>query len=335
MMKKRLFIFLLTGILYLTSNVYAQTDNAVLIVTLYPEEINRLGALWKVSELGESWYSSGNMLTLSEGIYTIEFKGGIKGWKAPSSAEVTLIKGKTVKYAGIYERLKGSLRVNLFPPEVIAANDTEEGEKEKGGAKWRRVGQEVWLDSGAIEENVPVDVYEIEFKQVSGWNVPEKTLIDLKEGIINEVSATYTRQQGKLVVNILPEEVVQAGARWKLADETFYRQSGIIVTKDIGEYTIEFNDVPNWTKPSSIKVNIVSNDKVEVNAEYTPVSVQEGVLEGEGEGNGEGEGENPSMCGCNDKAGTNQLKQFLNNLFVVGMTLGILCMWMGVKKEDK
>ncbi|HOV33974.1 MAG TPA: hypothetical protein PLX23_11505, partial [Candidatus Hydrogenedens sp.] len=241
------------------------------------------------------------------------------------------------------ERLKGSLSVILSPSEVIANGEEEggegegeDGEEEEKGAKWRRVGEEVWLDSGAIEKNLPVDVYEIEFKPVYGWDVPEKTLVDLKEEIVNEVFAIYTRQQGELVVNILPEEAVKAGAMWRFTGETSYRKSGEIIKKEVEKYTIEFSDVSNWTKPDSIEVEIPPYNKLVIDVKYIPASIQEGegVKEGINEGEGEGESEKPSICGCNDKEGVNQIKQIFSNLFVVGISLGILCMWMGVKKED-
>lgn len=300
----------------------AQTQNAILTVTLHPEEINDLGAFWRVSELGNEWYISGKMLVLSQGIYTIEFKDDIKGWRAPANKQVSLIQGKTTTEVGIYDRLKASLRVTISPNEVIS-----------GGAQWRRAGQETWRDSGEVEIDVPVDEYEIEFKKVSGWNVPAKTTVDLQADIINEVSASYSREQGQLVVNISPQDAVKAGAMWKIAGETIYRASGITITKDIGTYTVEFKDIPDWTKPADAQVNIIANEKVSLSAQYTPVIPQEGEGSMEGEGEGEGENPFPFPCGCNQKKGLGGIKQLLGNLCVFGMSFILLGFCSGITKN--
>ncbi|MGC9053061.1 MAG: hypothetical protein ACP5KS_04165 [Candidatus Hydrogenedens sp.] len=323
-MKRYLLIVFLISFLFINSRGNAQTESAVLTVTLHPEEINSLGSGWKIKELNSEWYSSGKMLVLAQGIYTIEFKGEIKGWKAPVSKQVSLIKGKTTNEVGIYERLKGSLRITLFPNEVI-----------DGGAQWRRAGQETWKNSGEVETDVPVDEYEIEFKKVSGWNVPGKIMVDLQADIINDISASYSREQGNLVVNISPQNAVKAGAMWRFAGETIYRASGITVTKDIGTYTIEFNDVPNWTKPASTQVNIIANEKVSLDVQYTPVTPQEGEGSIEGEGEGEGEGENPFpfSCGCNQQKGLGGIKQLLGNLCVLGMSFVVLGFCSGMTKN--
>ncbi len=304
--------------------INAQTNNTALVVTLHPEEINGLDARWKVRELGDEWYLSGKMLVLPQGDYTVEFKGDIKGWRAPASRQVTLVQGKTTEIAGIYERLKGSLKVTISPSEVV-----------NEGAQWRRVGQEVWRNDGEIETDVPVAEYEIEFKKVPGWNVPEKTVVDLQSDITNNISGTYSREQGKLMVNISPKEAVKAGAMWRLGGETTFRDSGVTITKEIGQYWVEFMDIPNWVKPNSLQVNVVANEKVTLSAEYKPISSQEGEGITEGEGEGEGEKPFPFPCGCEQKRGIGGIKQFLGNLLVLGMSFILLGSWTAMAKKRK
>ncbi|MGC8847054.1 MAG: hypothetical protein ACP5QY_14530, partial [Candidatus Hydrogenedens sp.] len=74
-MKRYLLIVFLISFLFINSRGNAQTESAVLTVTLHPEEINSLGSGWKIKEFNSEWYSSGKMLVLAQGIYTIEFKG--------------------------------------------------------------------------------------------------------------------------------------------------------------------------------------------------------------------------------------------------------------------
>lgn len=323
-MRKILLVVFLINFLIIGFDVRAQTNNTALVVTLHPQEINNLGASWRIIDLGDEWYPSGKLLVLPTGTYTIEFKGDIKGWKTPPVKQVSLIQGKTTETSGIYERLKGSLKVTISPPEVV-----------NEGAQWRRVGQEVWRNDGEIETDVPIDEYEIEFKKVSGWNVPEKVSIDLQTDIINTVSGVYSREQGRLMVNISPPEVVKAGAMWRIVGDTKYRASGITITKDIGQYSVEFMDIPNWKRPDSMQVNIIANEKVTLNAEYKPITPQEGEGASEGEGEGEGENPFPFPCGCEQKKYNSGIKQFLSNLFIIGVSFVLLSSWTGMARKKR
>lgn len=345
-MKRYLLIVFLISFLCISFTGNAQTQNTVLTVTLHPKEINDLNAGWRVKELGSEWFSSGKMLVLAQGIYTIEFKDGIKGWMAPVSKQVSLIQGKTATEVGIYQRLKGSLKVNISPSEIV-----------ERGAQWRRAGQETWRNSGEVETDVPVDEYEIEFKKVSGWSVFEKITVDLQADIINEISANYSREQGQLVVNISPQSAVKAGAKWKIAgetgsnnpyegeintdntwiliEETEYHKSGTTITRNVGTYTVEFKEIPRWIAPAPVQVDIIANEKVSLDVQYIPVTPREGEGSIEGEGEGEGENQLPFPCGCNQKKGLDGVKRLLGNLCVLGMSFILLGFCSGITKNKK
>ncbi len=323
-MKRFLFIISAISLLFLCVDVIAQTSNTALVITLHPQEINDLGAGWRIKGSGSEWYPSGKTLILSAGSYTVEFKGEISGWMAPADLNITLMQGKTSEYAGIYTRLKGSLKVTIYPQEVV--ND---------GAQWRREGQETWRDNGEVEVDVPIGEYQIEFKKVSGWNVPKKTVISLQPDIINSVSGTYTREQGYLTVTITPQEVVEAGAMWKIQGEDTYWASGVTVIRDIGTYTVEFKPIANWVTPEPIQVKIITNEKSAIGVEYKPATSQEGEGTVEGEGEGEGEKPFPFLCSCEQKKGFHGLKQLLGNFLVFGMSFVLLGFWMGVSRSKK
>lgn len=92
-----------------------------------------------------------------------------------------------------------------------------------------------------------------------------------------QASATLhvTVPTGVLRVTLLPAEVVQAGARWRLTSEEAGVWHGVeeTLTCGVGLYTLEFKDVTGWTKPASQQVTILQNQTTEVSALY----VQEGT----------------------------------------------------------
>ncbi len=318
-------IFFFITLLFLPFYGYPQTNSTALTVNLYPAEIRDLGGGWQISGVSDDWYSSGKTVFLDEGTYTITFKTGIRGWAPPEDKEVRIEKGEAIIENGIYERLTGSLKVTLLPTKAVDE-----------GAKWRRVGQEIWQDSGAIEDSVPTDIYTIEFKKIPGWKVPDDIVIDLKAGIINGAAGVY-EERGSLIVNITPAEAVKAGAMWKLTKDNIYRKSGEkIENLNLGEeYTIDFKSIDKWTKPASIKVILTDNVTVTKNGEYTLISTSEGASEGTTEGEGSGN-EEKSSCGCEKSMGINSLKKIINDFLIVGICISVLGLWMGIaKREDK
>lgn len=65
----------------------------------------------------------------------------------------------------------GSLLIHIDPP---GAGDA--------GAQWRRVGTNLWLNSGATEIDVPTGTHIVEFKDVHGWTKPENLTVSVFEG---------------------------------------------------------------------------------------------------------------------------------------------------------
>lgn len=66
-------------------------------------------------------------------------------------------------------------------------------------------------------------------------------------------------QTGFVMTSIQPMDAVNAGAMWRL-DEDQWQPAGMAVSGIApGQHTIEFNDVPGWTKPPSQTVTVQSS----------------------------------------------------------------------------
>lgn len=306
---------LVCSLLMLSMICIAGTENASLIVNIFPAEVNNEGAGWHIKDLHPStlWYSTGQMLVLAGGIYTIEFRPNIKGWRTPQPKQVSLVSGKVVTVSGVYERLKGSLQVKINPPEVIEA-----------GAQWRLMGKEAWKDSGEIENNIPTGTYMIELKRIEGWKPELNISVNIEENQLTIVTVSYTKKLGSLVVNIEPPDAVRQGAGWRMFGETTYRSSGSKLENILAkEYLIEFAKIPNWIEPEPIRVKVEERKTVTVTGKYKAWS---DVFYGPGQGPVEGAKEGETDSGkdtCKTCGSLCNLASWLGNLLTL-MTVFII-----------
>jgi hypothetical protein len=230
-----------------------------LYVTISPPEAVGAGAKWRVD--GGPWQDSGITLPgLSLGYHTISYST-IGGWTKPSNQTVRINESQTTTVTGVYKLQTGSLRVTISPQGAVDA-----------GAKWRRVGTESWRDSGATEAGVPVGSHLVEFSDVSGWDKPDNRSVTISNSQTTSITASYTPWTGSLQVSISPPEAVAAGARWRV-DGGPWQVSGSTQTGiPVGQHTVDFIDLPNWTKPSSLMVTIVVHETTTASATYAPPS---------------------------------------------------------------
>jgi hypothetical protein len=70
----------------------------------------------------------------------------------------------------------GALRVTFTPSEASAA-----------GVQWRRLGTTNWLNSGALETNLPTGFYTIEIKETIGWLSTSNVTFVLTNAVTNEL----------------------------------------------------------------------------------------------------------------------------------------------------
>ena len=216
-----------------TATYVRQTGS--LTVTLTPPEAAAAGARWR--RVGTTnWMESGGTDTnLPTGSYAIEFKP-VAGWMQPGQAYVTVKPDAITSATGAYVFRTGSLKVSITPPEAAAA-----------GAKWRRVGSSAWLDSDAVETNIPEGSWQVEFLAIPQWVKPANTTVSVYYNYTSQLPSAYIQAIGGLMVIINPPEAVAAGAQWRLLNAASWNNSGFLQTNiPMGDATIEFKAIPDW-----------------------------------------------------------------------------------------
>ncbi|UCG50263.1 MAG: DUF1080 domain-containing protein [Phycisphaerales bacterium] len=73
----------------------------------------------------------------------------------------------------------------------------------------------------------------------------------------------------RLTVTIAPQDAVDAGAKWRVAGEGQWRESGSAVY-DLpgGYYELELKETPGWTTPDNLSVRVSSDLRVDAQADY-------------------------------------------------------------------
>jgi hypothetical protein len=132
------------------------------------------------------------------------------------------------------------------------------------GAQWRRVGTSTWYNSGYTETDVPVGQCKLEFKDIPGWTKPDEMYTYVYAGETKYAGNFYTQQIGNLRVDIFPQGAVAAGAQWRrVGTSTWFNDGYIELNLPLGQCTIEFKDIPGWTKPSNLNI-IIEQEETKV-----------------------------------------------------------------------
>ena len=122
----------------------------------------------------------------------------------PNPNTFVLEKGATVRVTGAYQPIigegEGILRVTIQPGHAVSA-----------GAQWRLIGGE-WNSSGAMLA-VKDGEHTVKFLDLDGWVTPDDQTVNVIRDITNDVSATYTRRTGTVVVDVTPNN-----ATWVITD---------------------------------------------------------------------------------------------------------------------
>ena len=229
-------------------------------VFLHPDEAVSAGAKWRL--LGSvEWWDSGftyEDLGLGETV-TVEFKA-INGWAKPANKAVTIGSGLTKLDA--WYKAAGGINVVLYPQGAVDA-----------GARWRRVGTEVWRESGTTESGVETGDYTLEFKSLPGWGTPDNMPITVLPNQTITCEAYYTSQNGYLKVRIAPIEARNAGARWFVDGTATAHLSDETIALPAGPHQVYFSYVKDLARPDFKIVNILNGQTTTVLGTYQPLIV--------------------------------------------------------------
>ncbi|SYZ72225.1 exported hypothetical protein [Candidatus Zixiibacteriota bacterium] len=152
----------------------------------------------------------------------------------------------------------GSLQVTLEPDGAITA-----------GAQWRVDGG-AWHNSGYTQTGLKVGQHEVSFNSIVDWTAPSPQTVTINDNLLTTATGTYVQHTGALTVTILPQEAVDAGAKWRRAGTSTWHYSGYTESEiPVGEYDVEFSDIASWTPPANVPVTVTHNEMSTVEGTYT------------------------------------------------------------------
>ncbi|MHC4544626.1 MAG: hypothetical protein ACYSYL_08880 [Planctomycetota bacterium] len=225
----------------ITTGTYIPTGS--MQVTILPQEAIDAGAQWRVD--GGIWWDTNDIeIGLAVGSHTVEYKP-LTNWNSPESETVQINHGQTTTTTGTYVQQTGSLQVTILPQEAVDAN-----------AQWR-VDSGIWRDSNDIVTDLVIGTHRIEFNEITGWNKPPNETLEIYEDQTTVTYGTYVRRRGSLQVIILPPEVNDANAQWRVDGGPWHDSNDIVTDLTVTDtHTVEFKPINNWKEPNSQTVQI-------------------------------------------------------------------------------
>ncbi|MHC4084263.1 MAG: hypothetical protein ACYSU5_03515 [Planctomycetota bacterium] len=233
------------GELSTTSGTYIQQIGS-LQVTILPTEANDANAQWRID--GGPWRDSNDIVDLTVGSYTVEYKP-IADWNEPNSVTVQINQSQTTSITGTYVPI-GSLKVIILQPEALDPDDAN-----NAGAQWRVDGGP-WHDSNEIQTGIPIGSHTVEYKPIYGWNEPNNQTVQIDQAQMTTTTGTYYRQRGSLLVTILPPEANDVGAQWHVDGRPWRDSNETEPNLTVGLHTIGYKPITNWIEPNSHTVQI-------------------------------------------------------------------------------
>jgi hypothetical protein len=139
-------------------------------------------------------------LGLTQGTHALAFKQ-LSGWNTPASTNTTISVNQKTTTTGTYTvkvvQLSGLLQVTLSPPGAVSA-----------GAQWQVDGG-AWQISGAADSILTVGTHALAFKQLSGWNTPERQNVTISANqrttatgiyVLSAAGYNYTNNNGTITI---------------------------------------------------------------------------------------------------------------------------------------
>ncbi len=255
--------------LYLDAMSVASGDFSPNLDTATNHEVRDLVLLWKGQAESKALLGGGALVT-GKAVTGGSYENGIS-WACASD------------WAGVCATVpaaKGQLRVNIFPPEAVAA-----------GVQWNANPRSLgYTASGATRGNVALGVNPLSHNNMNGW-IPDPALPAAPEvlpDVLNEADYHFIQgERGGVRVNIFPAAAAAAGAQWRLTSETgmAWQAGGAAYTAMAQvekNYIIEFNPPAGWTPPARQNVWVSQGEVEEVTVVFTQAGALRVSLERDG-----------------------------------------------------
>ncbi len=223
-------------------------------INISPQAAIDGGAQWRIA--GGQWRNSGDVEpNLMVGSYNLEFMD-LVDWYEPNTTTAQVDAGITKIFDAQYIIKPCSVTVNIAPWSVGSE-----------GAAWQ-IDSGQWHSGGYTQTNVQPGEHIISFFDVFGWTEPNAITINLSPDESKTINVFYTPLPGGIQVNISPAQAASAGAGWRINGGPWLASGHTEPNLPAGEYTIDFNDLAGWNKPSPQIVTVNRGLTTNVNADY-------------------------------------------------------------------
>ena len=157
--------------------------------------------------------------------------------------------------------------VGFQPGRAAIAVTIEPLGARNAGAQWRVDGG-AWQNSGSTLSNVAAGQRSIEYKDIPGWIRPSQESANITAGQTTSLTKNYTQQAGSLQVTIQPNNIIQAGAQWRVGGGPWQASGATVSNLPVGNQTIEYKDVSGWIKPGVSSINITVGQTIQTGGTY-------------------------------------------------------------------
>ncbi|MCR5382157.1 MAG: SUMF1/EgtB/PvdO family nonheme iron enzyme [Lentisphaeria bacterium] len=206
------------------------------IYTLIPAD-----GKWRIDN--GDWNASGATVETTVGEHTVSFQT-VEGYTTLENQTITLAAG---------ERLSQSITYEALPPTVTYVLNPTDG-------KWR-IDNGEWIDSDSTVETT-VGQHKITFQSVKGYSTPSSQNITLAAGEKLSKAVDYKPIQPTVTYTLTP-----TSGKWRI-DDGEWTSSGKTLTTTVGEHTISFQSVQNYTTPSNQIITLTLGDKFSQTVAY-------------------------------------------------------------------
>jgi hypothetical protein len=227
----------------IASGTYVRKTGS-LQVTISPQAAKDDGARWRVA--GRTWRDSNDTEpNLPIGLYTVEYKP-VTCWIEPNSHSVQIDYLQTTAISKTYVP-SGTVQVTISPQEAV-----------DDGARWR-VGGGAWRNSNGISRPLPVGLHTVDYKPLPNWNEPNSHTVQINHGQVTTTTNTYVYHTGSLRVIILPQEAIDAGAKWRVDAGAWHDSNDTEPDLTVGFHTVQYKPLDNaWIVPAKKSVQILN-----------------------------------------------------------------------------
>ena len=224
-------------------------------VDILPPELGNLGH-WR-RQTSMDWLPGGYLESdIPTGPQIVIFQDAA-GWDTPPSKAVTVLADQKAVSSGTYVRQYGSCKTTITTAEVLPL-----------GAKWCLRNQTGWLNSDAVASNIPAGSYYLDLSFVMGWTADASRLVTIVKNATTQLQGAYTRDSGRLKVNLVPQGALDQGAAWTL-DGAGSFSSGTTLDRPTGDYTIGFVSTADWEACPDQSVSLTKDTLLTKSGTYT------------------------------------------------------------------